>query len=570
MSKEKFWLKSYDKHVPPTLTYPNKDLGTILKESMEKYQDNVGIYFMDRSFLFKEVLESSQKFATFLQKNGLQKGDVVAICLPNTPQYLFSAYATYLAGGIVTGCSPLLSPEEIAYQLDDSGARFVVTMDIIYEKVFPKFLDRLTKLKVIVPTNIAEFMGFSGFKVFMGKLIGKIPKGKIKPWPGKTVVPFLEALNTEIDVKKVDIDPKRDLALIQYTGGTTGLPKGTEILHSNLVANMHQFDVWLNREKGKELLISAFPFFHIAGYFIGLFLNYIGGTQTLIANPRDTDHIIKEIIEKKPSSFGNVPTLFLMIQRNPKSKEIPAKVLDNISLYVSGAAPFPPEAIRDFEKQFHTQNKFVEVYGMTETAVLVTANPMFNEKRIGTVGLPFPDTDIKLIEVDTGKEVGIGEPGEILIKGPQVAKGYHNKPEATAQTFDKEGYIHTGDVGVFDEDGYLKIVDRTKDMLIVSGFKVYSVHVEEVMTKHPDIAILAIIGIPDADRPGSEIVKAVVQLKEGLTLTDDIKESIRQYAVENLSKYEVPKIWEFREELPLTLVGKVLKKALREEEEKQK
>lgn len=570
MSKEKFWLKSYDKHVPPTLTYPNKDLGTILKESMEKYQDNVGIYFMDRSFLFKEVLESSQKFATFLQKNGLQKGDVVAICLPNTPQYLFSAYATYLAGGIVTGCSPLLSPEEIAYQLDDSGARFVVTMDIIYEKVFPKFLDRLTKLKVIVPTNIAEFMGFSGFKVFMGKLIGKIPKGKIKPWPGKTVVPFLEALNTEIDVKKVDIDPKRDLALIQYTGGTTGLPKGTEILHSNLVANMHQFDVWLNREKGKELLISAFPFFHIAGYFIGLFLNYIGGTQTLIANPRDTDHIIKEIIEKKPSSFGNVPTLFLMIQRNPKSKEIPAKVLDNISLYVSGAAPFPPEAIRDFEKQFHTQNKFVEVYGMTETAVLVTANPMFNEKRIGTVGLPFPDTDIKLIEVDTGKEVGIGEPGEILIKGPQVAKGYHNKPEATAQTFDKEGYIHTGDVGVFDEDGYLKIVDRTKDMLIVSGFKVYSVHVEEVMTKHPDIAILAIIGIPDADRPGSEIVKAVVQLKEGLTLTDDIKESIRQYAVENLSKYEVPKIWEFSEELPLTLVGKVLKKALREEEEKQK
>jgi len=570
MSKEKFWLKSYDKHVPPTLTYPNKDLGTILKESMEKYQDNVGIYFMDRSFLFKEILEFSQKFATFLQKNGLQKGDVVAICLPNTPQYLFSAYGTYLAGGAVTGCSPLLSPEEIAYQLDDSGANFVVTMDIIYEKVFPKFLDRLTQLKVIVPTNIAEFMGFSGFKVFMGKLIGKIPKGKIKPWPGKTVIPFLEALNTEINVKRVEIDPKRDLALIQYTGGTTGLPKGTEILHSNLVANMHQFDVWLNREKGKELLISAFPFFHIAGYFIGLFLNYIGGTQTLIANPRDTDHIIKEIIEKKPSSFGNVPTLFLMIQRNPKSKEIPAEVLDNISLYVSGAAPFPPEAIRDFEKQFHTQNKFVEVYGMTETAVLVTANPMFNEKRIGTVGLPFPDTDIKLIEVDTGKEVGIGEPGEILIKGPQVAKGYHNKPEATTQTFDKEGYIHTGDVGVFDEDGYLKIVDRTKDMLIVSGFKVYSVHVEEVMTKHPDIAILAIIGIPDADRPGSEIVKAVVQLKEGLTLTDEIKESIRQYAVENLSKYEVPKIWEFREELPLTLVGKVLKKALREEEEKQK
>jgi len=566
MSKEKFWLKSYDKHVPATLTYPTEDLGTMLTQSMTKYAENAGFHFMDRTFLFKEILEHSQRLATFLQKNGLNKGDVLAICLPNSPQYLFSVYATYIAGGAVTGLSPLLSPEEMVYQMKDSGAKFLVTMDILHEKVFSKIYDRLSDLKVIIPTNISEFMGFGGFKVFMGKLIKKIPKGKIIPWPGKTVVSLLEALNTEISLKKVNIDPKKDLALIQYTGGTTGLPKGVEILHSNLMANIHQFDVWLNREKGKEVLISAFPFFHVAGFLIGLFLVYLGGVQTLIANPRDTDHIIKEIIDKKPSSFGNVPTLFLMVQNNPMSKKIPGETLDNISLYVSGAAPFPPEAIREFEKQFHSENKFVEVYGMTETAVVVTANPMYGMKKIGTVGLPWPDTDIKLIDTETGAEVNeIGKPGEILIKGPSCAKQYHNKPEQTTATFDKDGYVHTGDVGVFDEDGYLKIVDRTKDMLIVSGFKVYSVHVEEVMTKHPDIQILAIIGVPNPDRPGAEIVKAVIQLKEGVEATDEIKESIQKYAEENLAKYEIPKIWDFREELPLTMVGKVLKKALRDE-----
>lgn len=565
MSKEKIWLKSYDKHVTPTLTYPTEDLGTMLTQAMTKHSDKVGIHFMESTFLFKEILEYSQKFATFLQKNGLAKGDVVAICLPNCPQYLFSVYGTYIAGGTVSGCSPLLSPDEMVYQLEDCGAKFAVTMDVIYEKVFSKFLDRLPKLEVIIPTNISEFMGFSGFKVFMGKLIKKIPKGKMNPWPGKIVVPFQDVMKSEIDLKKVNIDQKSDLALIQYTGGTTGLPKGTELTHSNLVSNIHQFDVWLNREKGKEILLSAFPFFHIAGYLVGLFMCNLGGAQILIANPRDTDHIIKEIIEKKPTSFGNVPTLYLMVQNNPKSKEIPQETLDHISLYVSGAAPFPPESIRDFEKQFHSENKFVEVYGMTETSPLATVNPMFGEKKIGSVGLPFPDTDIKLIDPETGEEIqGIGKAGEVLIKGPQVAKGYHNKPEETAKAFDSDGYVHTGDVGVFDEEGYLKIVDRTKDMLIVSGFKVYSVHVEEIMTKHPDIAMLAIIGVPNPDRPGAEIVKAVIQLKEGITPTEDLKESIKNYAEENLSKYEVPKIWEFREELPLTTVGKVLKRALRE------
>ena len=397
---EKFWLKSYDKHVKPNLTYPTEDLGTILTKKMAEFPDKIGIYFMDASFTFKEILDYSQRFATFLQKNGIEKGDVVSICLPNTPQYLFAVYGTYMAGATVSGCSPLMSGPEIQYQLEDSNAKAIVTMDIIYEKRLTPLLEKLPSLKLIIPTNISEYMGFGGFKVFMGKLIGKIPKGKIKPYPGRTVVPFLKALKTEIDIKKVSISNNEDRALIQYTGGTTGRPKGTILTHANLVANLTQFDEWLGREHGKELLISAFPFFHIAGYLIGLFLPFIGGTQTLIANPRDTDHIIKELIDKKPTSFGNVPTLFLMIMNNPKAKDIPDEVLDNISLYVSGAAPFPEEAIREFEKFFHTQNKFVEVYGMTESSPLATANPAIGTKKIGSVGLPFPDTEVKIIDID--------------------------------------------------------------------------------------------------------------------------------------------------------------------------
>jgi len=567
MSQERFWTKSYDPHVPKTLEYPKEDLGTLLSRAMEKYGDRVGFYFMDNEILFNDVLKNAQAFATFLQKNGLKKGDVVAISLPNTPQYLFALYGTFLAGGASTGLSPLLSPVEMAYQLNDCKAKFVVTMDILYEKVFPKFLEKLTSLEVIVPTNISEYMGFSGFKVFMGKLIGKIPKGKMKPWPGKKVVPFLEAINTPIDLQKVQLNSQTDLALIQYTGGTTGTPKGTEITHYNLAANMHQFDVWLNRERATDITVSAFPYFHIAGLFIGLFLTYIGSTHIIIANPRDTDHMIKEIIDKKPTCFGNVPTLFLMIQKNPEAKKIPPETLDGITLWVSGAAPFPAEAVRDFEKEFHTHNKFVEVYGMTESAVLATVNPALGEKKIGTVGVPLPDTDVKLVDVETGEEVSIGKPGEILLKGPQVTKRYYNKPEASAKTY-IDGWLHTGDVGVFDEEGYLTIVDRTKDMLSVSGFKVYSVHVEDVLTKHPDIQLCAIIGVPDPDRPGAEIVKAILQLKESVEFNDAVKKSIQKYASENLAKYEVPKIWEFSDELPTSMVGKVLKRALREEEAK--
>lgn len=563
----KIWTKSYDKHVKSNLEYPKESLGNLFDKAMAKHPERVACYFMERAMPFGELREYVHRFATFLQKNGLKKGDRVAINLANCPQYLVAHLATLLAGGVASGCSPLMSPTEIAYQINDSEAKFFVTLDAFYEKVLTKVLDKVPKLECIITTNISDYMGLSKIKVTLGKLIGKIPKGKVLPFSGKTILDFNEVIKINVDLKPVDIDIKRDLALLQYTGGTTGLPKGTELTHANLITNMVQISTWIDRtaeEQEDTNNLSAFPLFHLAGLAMSMMSLFLSASQVLIANPRDTDHLIEEIIDKCPLIIVNVPTLYLAIKNNEKSRNIPSEVLKGIEVYISGAAPFPAEAINDFEDNMQAKEKVLEVYGMTETSPILTMNPYYGLKKIGTVGLPVPDTEIRLVDIETGEQVELGKPGEIICRGPQVTRGYYNKPEANAKTI-IDGWLHTGDVGTMDEDGYITIVDRTKDMLIVSGFKVYSVHVEDILTKHPDIELVAILGLKDPDRPGSEIVKAVVQLKEGVKPTDLVKEDLKKYASEHLSKYENPKLWEFRESLPLTVVGKVLKRSLREE-----
>jgi len=563
---EKIWTKSYDPKVKQNIEYLETSLGKLFDIGMTRHPDKPACWMMKREISYKELREMTHKFASFLQENGLKKGDCVAINLPNSPQYMVAHFGTLLAGGVASGCSPLLSADEIAYQLNDCECKFLITLDAIYEKVLKKngILDKTPKLETVITTSISEYMGLSGFVVLLGKLLKKIPKGKVKPHAGKKVVWFKDVMMTQPNVKEVSIDVNQDLALLQYTGGTTGRPKGTELTHANLIANMMQIETWLDSEPGADVDMSAFPMFHMAGLIFCMECVYLSDPQVLVPNPRDTDHFLAGWIEKKPSIIVNVPTLYLNLQNNPKSSKIPKDVLDAVKIYVSGAAPFPAEAIRNFEKAFQATGKVLEVYGMTETSPLITANPRYNEKRIGTVGLPLSDTEIRLVDLETGEQTELGQPGEIICKGPQVTRGYYNKPEATEKTI-MDGWLHTGDVGVMDEDGYFKIVDRTKDMLIVSGFKVYSVHVEDVLDKQPDIELAAIIGVKDPKRPGSEIVKAVVKLKKGIPLTEAVKARIQEYAEKELSKYEVPKIWEFRAELPTTLVGKVLKRELREE-----
>jgi len=566
---QKIWIKSYDSHVKPKLDYPKESLGKLFDDAMTKYPDIPACYFMEKRISFKEIREMIHRFATFLQKNGLKKGDRVAINLPNCPQYMVAHFGTLLAGGVASGCSPLMSPNELEYQINDSGSKFFVTLDAIYAGALIKILDKVPNLGCIITTNVADYMGFPKFKVVLGKLLKKIPKGKVTPYSGKKVLDFKDVMETLIDLKDVSIDVDKDLALLQYTGGTTGLPKGTELTHANIITNLIQIKTWLDIKDEDEggVILSAFPLFHLAGLQMSMITLFISCSQVLIANPRDTNHIIMEMIEKKPRIVANVPTLYLNIKNSLKVKEFSETSLESVEIYASGAAPFPAEAIRDFEKAMKAENKLLEVYGMTETSPIIAMNPYRGMKKVGTVGLPVPDVDLRLVNVETGEQVPLGQAGEIICKGPSVTRGYYNKHEANAQTI-INGWFHTGDIGVMDEDGYIKIVDRTKDMLIVSGYKVYSVHVEDILTKHPDIELVAIIGLPDPDRPGSEIVKAVVKLREGLQSTETVKKNLKKYASEYLSKYENPKIWEFREDLPLTVVGKVLKRALRDEAEK--
>ncbi|MFW9819343.1 MAG: AMP-binding protein [Candidatus Thorarchaeota archaeon] len=564
----KIWIKSYDEHVKASLEYPTESLGKLFDKAISRYPNRVACYFMKREILFEEFRSYVYSFATFLQKNGLVKGDRVAIMLPNCPQYMVAHIGTLLAGGVASGCSPLLSPTEISYQLNDSQAKFFVTLDAVYAKVLTKILDKVPNLQSIITTNIADYMGLPRALVFIGKLVGKIPKGKVNLYPGKNVVDFQEILKIPKDFKVADIDIDKDLALLQYTGGTTGLPKGTELTHRNIISNIEQITSWLDRKVANQgdIYLSAFPMFHLAGLAMSMITTYISAPQILIANPRDIKHLIEEVIHKQPILMVNVPTLYLSIKNSPLAEKIPESALEKLEVYISGAAPFPAEAIHDFENSMKATNKIMEVYGMTETSPILTMNPYLGKKKIGTVGLPVPDTEIRIVDVETGEQVELGKPGEIICKGPQVTRGYYNKPDANAQTI-IDGWFHTGDVGIMDEDGFITIVDRTKDMLIVSGYKVYSVHVEDILTKHSNVEMVAIIGLKDSERPGSEIVKAIVQLKEDVQLNDKVKENLIKYASEHLSKYENPRIWEFRDSLPLTTVGKVLKRALRKEAE---
>jgi long-chain acyl-CoA synthetase len=401
-------------------------------------------------------------------------------------------------------------------------------------------------------------------KRFLGKLLGKIPKGKLTSVPGKKVMKIEEIIKTgkyPDTLPEVKVSPD-DVAYIQYTGGTTGSPKGAVLTHRNAVSDLLIVQDWLNWERGRGVALSCFPMFHIAGIFFVANCIYLGRTQVLIPNPRDTDRVCLELEQWKPHVIANVPSLYQMLIANPTFRNLDHSKLD---ICISAAAPFPEESQKLLEGVVG-KGKLLELYGMSETSPVTTMNPYRNKKKLGSIGLPLPNTDIKLADPDTGQTVEAGQPGEICVKGPMVMQGYHNKPEETAEVIDKDGYMHTGDVAVFDQEGYLRIVDRTKDMIIVSGFKVFSKHVEEVLCEHPAVSMVATVGLPNPQRPGSEIVKAFVSLEPDYAFDGDeeaLKAKLTEFAKQHLTPYETPKLWEFSKDLPLTAIGKVDKKILR-------
>jgi long-chain acyl-CoA synthetase len=551
------WLKHYDDHVPHSLNYSNKTYAELVREATTHIPSRTAVYYMGRGITYHELDKLSNRFAHFLKKRGLKPGDTVGVNLPNIPAYYISILGIQKAGCVLTGVSPLLQPKELEYQLNDSGTKLLVTLDALFEKV--KTVVPQTKVETVAVAGIADFL--SPLKAFLGKLFKKIPAGKMSPITGITVGRFMRLLQkVPSDFVEEKLTPGSP-CLMQYTGGTTGPPKGAVLTHQNMVSQIQQTNTWLDISIGEEAtLLSAFPLFHQAGLFLAMDAMAFGGTQVAVPNPRDLDFLISAIKKFKPSGIVNVPTIYLELLKKPKFKSLD---FSGVEWFISGAAPFPPEYIKAFEEVVG-QGKLVEVLGMTETSPVHMGLPHYGMKKPGSVGIPFPDTEVKLIDPDSGDMVPVGEPGELVVKGPQVfTAGYHNKPDETAATL-RDGWIYTGDVCKMDDDGYFYVVDRLKDMVIVSGYKVFTRTVDDVLMEHPDIDMAAAIGLPDLTRPGSEIVATAIVLKPGVEKSEDTRDKITQYMREKVAPYKVPKRIEFMEELPLSAVGKVLKRELRE------
>lgn len=562
----RFWRRSWDEG----LTDLDPSIWEIsyteaIRNTFEEFQNKMAFAYQGLEITFGQIDEFSNQFANMLIENGFKKGDIVGINLPNIPEYPISLMGALKAGCIVSGVSPLMSDVQMHYQLNDLGAGeknvALVTLDAIFEHRLKNVESELPQLKLVIWTSVVgSFPKEQQEKI---KAVTEVPSGEVTPLEGKTVLDFHDDVLAKYskDLPNVKVSPD-DIAFIQYTGGTTGPPKGAMLTHRSCVSDILIVQKWLSWEKGAKIALSGFPFFHIAGIFFCENCFWLGWGQVLIPNPRDTLHICNEMKKYQPTALVNVPSLFQILINTRKFKRLDHSKLE---ICISAASPFPVESQKQLESMVG-EGKLLEVYGMTETSPLTTMNPFKGKRKLGSIGLPLLNTELKLVDPETGEVVPLGEPGEICVKGPQVMKGYYNKPEETKKAIDEDGYMHTGDVAIMDEEGYLRIVDRTKDMIIVSGFKVFSAKLEDTLTKHPAIEMVAIIGIPNPDRPGSEIVKAFIQLDKDYEYDGNeeaLKEGIIAFAKENCSTYEVPKLIEITEELPLTIVGKVDKKLLR-------
>ncbi len=565
---DRFWKKNWDEGMTDLdssefdTTYVD-----MIRPVFEKNSNKTALGYLGVDVTFGQLDRHSNQFANMLLENGFRKGDIVGINLPNTPEYVIALIGTLKAGCIVSGVSPLMSAPQIQYQMNDlggAGKRLgFVTLDAAFPEQIAKIASEIPQLAVVITTSVAGFL--PKLKQILGKLTKKVPSGKVTPLAGKTVLDFhrdvLKKQSTDSPGVKLTPD---DLGYIQYTGGTTGPPKGAMLSHRNAAQNIKSVMRWNGWEEAEGVVLSGFPMFHVAGLTMAEATLYAGWPQVLVPNPRDTDHICKEMVKYKVTNLVNVPSLFQMLMANPTFRK-----MDHSSLgaCICAASPFPKESQEEFES-IVGKGKILELYGMTETSPVSVMNPMKGKRKLGSIGVPFLNTEAKLVDPASGEEVPLGEAGEICIRGPLVMQGYYNKPEETASAIDRDGYMHTGDVAIMDEDGFMRLVDRTKDMIIVGGYKVFSSKVEETITRHPAIGVIALVGVDNPKRPGSENVKGFVQLDPGFSYDGNesaLKEDIMRFARENCSPYEVPKVIEIIGEMPLTAVGKIDKKVLRVE-----
>ncbi len=564
---EKIWLDNYPVGVPPEVDLPDISLGQMLEQSAAKYPGNLAVVFINNKITYAQLDKMANRFANVLKKLGVQKGDRVALHMPNTPQMVFAYYGTVKLGAVAVMFNPLYSPREIEHQLRDSGAKVMLILDLMWPMV-KTALENVQPDHLIV-THVKDYL--------------KFPLNLLQPIKAKKEGTFVEVdmeaasygLKGMYELKElmaqapatrpaVEIDPAADLAVFQYTGGTTGVSKGAMLTHRNLVSNVHQCLAWFPDIKlGQEVILCTLPFFHSYGMTVDMNFGILSGSSlVLIPNPRDLHMVLKAITKHRPTLFPGVPAMYIALINNPDVQSGKMDVT-SIRACLSGAAPLPVEVQQEFERL--TGGKLVEGYGLSESSPVTHANPLEGMRKAGSIGMPVPNTEVKIVDVeDRTKELSLGEIGELAVKGPQVMKGYWNMPEETENVMDEEGWLYTGDIASVDETGFFYIVDRKKDMIIASGYNIYPRDVEEVIFEHPKVEDVAVAGIPDPKR--GETVKAYVVLKQGETATE---EEIIAFCRDKLSKYKVPTAVEFRAELPKTMVGKVLRRVL-VEEEKQK
>ena len=539
------WLRHYDYWVRSNLSYPGRSLSDVLNLTALERPDRPATQFLGAQLTFLELKKRADALAVSLAKLGIVKGDRVGIMLPNCPQYIFSAFAVLRLGAIVVNINPSYTAREVLTVAADSGVRLVITLDALAPLV--QAVRAQTNIEAIIVTSLAEYSAAASDP----------PRVE-----GAHTMADLLAPVTPAEVPHPAMDP-HDIAVLQYTGGTTGTPKGAMLTHANIWANIVQTESWTNPAYlygGNERYLVVIPYFHIYAFAVCMMVGLRVGALQIIHPKYEPEAVLASIRDLRPTYFPAVPTVFVSLLNHPRVAEYG---LESVRLFNSGGAPCPVEVMEEFERRIG--RPLNEGYGLSETSPVTHSTPQLAFRKMGTVGLPFPDTDTKIVDVETGtRELPIGEVGELCISGPQVMKGYWNKPEESANVLrqDDSGrlWFHTGDVARMDEDGYTSIVQRKKDMIIVDGFNVYPSDVESVLYSHPSVRLAAVIGIPDAYH--GETVKACIALKPGATATS---EEIIAYCREGLTEYKVPRSVEIRDTLPMSAVGKILYRVLRDE-----
>ncbi|MGH2499708.1 MAG: long-chain-fatty-acid--CoA ligase [Candidatus Limnocylindria bacterium] len=549
------WTRHYDAGVPATLRYPRVPLHALLADAAGSHPGSTATIFFNAKKTYRDLEREVAAFTGGLRRLGVRKGDRVALMLPNCPQFLVAFFATLRLGGVVVPCNPLYTPREIEHQLADAGAETIVVLSRLYPTV--KAARGGTRLRNVVVTYIKEEMPPVLRLLFS---VAKEKKdGHRVRWQGDPgAIAYRDLLRDGGDGAPAEVGPD-DLALLQYTGGTTGVPKGAMLSHRALVANTLQCRAWFtNLEDGKDVMMAVMPLFHVYGLTVVMSLG-VQAAAALILEPQfDLKHVLGDIQRHRPKLFPGAPRIYNAIINSPLAAKYD---LRSIEACISGSAPLLVETARRFKEL--TGGHLVEGFGLTEAAPVTHCNPIFGEgkQKEGSIGVPFPDVESRIVDLETGeRECGVGEAGELILRGPQLMDGYYEKPDETATTI-RDGWLYTGDIASVDGEGYVSIVDRKKEMIIVSGFNVYPREVEEVLARHPAVLEGAAIGVPHAAK--GEEVKAFVVLKPQARATAD---EIVAFCRTELAPFKVPREIEFRESLPKTLIGKVLRRQLAEED----